>query len=207
MFVLLIPFAGLGLFLLFIWWLECLATTLTVTNLRTILRRGIFSKYTTDVLHQDVRNVQINQRFLQRIFGVGYVGVSSSAQSTVEIEVFGIPFPEDVRQLIYQCRAGETPHPLQSTPPPYGRSTVSSAPQPKPDLEEVAKTTPFDRVTGFFSSQQFKDEAQSVLDGLIYLTSFKWVSRLPDWAQPIVWGLLISVPFVVLLVFVFRKIF
>ena len=205
-FVLLIPLCGIGLLLLFIWWLECLGTTLTVTNLRTILRRGIFSKYTTDVLHQDVRNVQVHQRFLQRIFGVGYVGVSSSAQSTIEIQVFGIPFPEEVRQLIYQCRGGETPRPLQSTTPSFRRSTVSSAPQPTPDLEEMAKTTAFDSVTRYFSSQQFKDEAQSLLDSLVYLTSFKWVSRLPDWAQPIVWGLLISVPFVVLVVFVFKKI-
>ena len=136
---LLIPVFGIGLLLLLSWWLDCLGTTLTVTNLRSILRRGVFSKFITDVLHQDVRNVQIKQRFLQRIFDVGYVGVSSSAQSGLEIEVYGIPFPDHIRQLIYQCRSGETPAPAQSTPPSCNHRDDPFAPPPLPDFEDVAK--------------------------------------------------------------------
>jgi hypothetical protein len=196
--ILLIPIFGLGLVFLFLWWLDIQGTTLTITNLRTILRRGIFSKFTSDILHQDVRNVQVQQSFFQRITGVGDVGISSSAQSTIEIEVSGIPSPENVRELIYGCRAGENPQPLQTVRSASGRSAVSPPPQPSP--KPGAKGTPSlrSRLNSYFCSQRFRDKAQSLLDGLIHLTSFKWVSRLPDWAQPIVWGLLVSGPLVLM---------
>ena len=68
--IILIAAFGLGLIILLIWWFKVLGTTLTVTNERIICRRGIFSKYTNEIYHTDVRNVQIKQSFLQRIFRV-----------------------------------------------------------------------------------------------------------------------------------------
>ena len=96
---------GLGLVFLLIWWLQTLGTTLTVTDRRTVLRRGLFSKYTSEVMHCDVRNVQIGQTFFQRIFDVGTVGISSSGQADIEIEVKeGMPRPYEVKRLIDQGR-------------------------------------------------------------------------------------------------------
>jgi uncharacterized membrane protein YdbT with pleckstrin-like domain len=97
--VLLIPVA-VGLVLLLVWWIQTLATTLIVTNEQTTLRRGILSKYTNDVFHTSVRNIQIRQTFFQRLFDVGWIGISSSGQEGVEIEVNGIPHPEKVKQII-----------------------------------------------------------------------------------------------------------
>ena len=88
-----------GFILFFVWWLRCKGTTLTVTNKRTILRRGILSKSITEVWHRDVRNVQLDQTFFQRILGVGQVGISSSGQSGLEISVTGIPDPDLVKRL------------------------------------------------------------------------------------------------------------
>jgi uncharacterized membrane protein YdbT with pleckstrin-like domain len=99
-----IPLWGLGLVVLLIWWLRTLGTALIVTDRRTVLRRGLFSKYTTEVMHRDVRNVQVGQTFFQRILGVGAVGISSSGQSGVEIEVAGIPRPGKIERLIDQAR-------------------------------------------------------------------------------------------------------
>ena len=65
--VLLVPVAGLGLVLLLVWWIQVLGTTLTVTNEQTTLRKGILSKYTNDVFHSNVRNIQVRQSFLQRL--------------------------------------------------------------------------------------------------------------------------------------------
>ncbi len=93
-----------GFILFFVWWLRCKGTTLTVTNKRTILRRGILSKSITEVWHRDVRNVQLDQTFFQRILGVGQVGISSSGQSGLEISVTGIPDPDLVKRLIDQHR-------------------------------------------------------------------------------------------------------
>jgi len=102
----LIPLA-VGLIFYFVWWLKCKGTTLTVTTERTSCRRGILSKNITEVWHQDIRNVQLNQSFLQRILDVGKIGISSAAQSGLEISVSGIPRPDEVKQLIDQNRRRE----------------------------------------------------------------------------------------------------
>lgn len=101
---LLLCLVGIGLFILFFWWLDSLGTTLTVTNERTTLRKGILSKSLVEVWHQDVRNVQLYQSLGQRIFGVGKLGISSAGQGEIEIEVSGIPDPEKVKQLIDRYR-------------------------------------------------------------------------------------------------------
>jgi uncharacterized membrane protein YdbT with pleckstrin-like domain len=67
--------AGVGLVILLFWWLSCAGTTLTVTDKRAILRKGLLSKYVNEVMLADVRNIQVGQTFLQRIFGVGTIGI------------------------------------------------------------------------------------------------------------------------------------
>ena len=96
---------GIGLPWLVAWWIRSLATTLTVTGERISLRRGILAKYTSDVLIADVRNVQIGQSMLQRLFGVGSVGISSAGQGGMEIEVAGLPAPQRVKTIIDDRRA------------------------------------------------------------------------------------------------------
>ncbi len=96
---------GLGAF--FVWWLKIKGTTLTVTTERTSCRRGILSKSITEVWHQDIRNVQLDQTLLQRILNVGKIGISSAGQSEVEINVSGIPDPERVKQAIDEHRRRE----------------------------------------------------------------------------------------------------
>ena len=95
----LIPF-GIGLVVLFVWWLRCLATSLVITERRITLRQGLLSKDTNDVLIADIRNVKVRQNLLQRIFGVGTVAVSTSGQSDMEIEVHGVRAPERIKAII-----------------------------------------------------------------------------------------------------------
>ncbi len=90
-----------GVILLLIWYFQVLGTKLVITEDCTTLRRGVFSKYTNEVMHDSVRNVQVGQTFFQRILGVGNIGISSAGQSGVEIFVRGIPDPERVRDLIH----------------------------------------------------------------------------------------------------------
>ena len=100
----LLSFVVIGLIMLLVWWLQTLSTTLIVTEEKTILRKGILSKYTNEVFHENVRNVQVNQSFLQRILNVGYIGISSAGQAGMEIEVNGIPDPDEVKRLITEHR-------------------------------------------------------------------------------------------------------
>jgi uncharacterized membrane protein YdbT with pleckstrin-like domain len=102
--ILLVPVV-VGIMILFVWWLKCKAMELTVTNRRTELRKGILSKSTSEVWHSNVRNIQIDQSFFQRVFGVGTIGISSAGQSGIEIQVAGLRDPEQVRSLIDQHRA------------------------------------------------------------------------------------------------------
>ena len=91
---------GISVIYLFWWWLQTRFTTLTVTNRRTELRRGIISRGTSEVSHDDVRNIQVTQSALERIMGIGDVAVSSSGQNTLEIEVEGLPHPDRVAAIV-----------------------------------------------------------------------------------------------------------
>ena len=93
-----------GFVIFFMWWLRCKGTQLTITSERTRLRKGILSKSITEVWHQDVRNVQLNQTFFQRLLGVGSLGISSAGQAGLEISVSGIPDPNRVKELIDRHR-------------------------------------------------------------------------------------------------------
>jgi hypothetical protein len=85
-------------------WLKYLGEKIQVTNKRTILRRGFFSKQTTEVLHDHVRNIQVTQTFWNRVFDVGTLGISSSGQEGIEIVAWNIPHPEDVKRTIDMYR-------------------------------------------------------------------------------------------------------
>ncbi len=74
------------------WWFS---TTfwmrMEITNKRTVRYAGFIQRHSTEVLHNHVRSVDINQTFLRRIFGVGDIGIDSAGQDGIEIEVKDIP--------------------------------------------------------------------------------------------------------------------
>ena len=78
----------------FVWWLKSRYETLTVTSRRTVYRWGLISRDTTEVLHEDVANLQVDQSGFGRLLGVGDLFISSAAQDGLEIRAFGIPNPE-----------------------------------------------------------------------------------------------------------------
>jgi uncharacterized membrane protein YdbT with pleckstrin-like domain len=98
----------LGVLLLLSWWLDCLGHRLIVTDRRTIFRKGLLGKFTNEVLHSHVRNIQISQSLFQRLMHVGAIGISSSGQSGIEIFARGIPNPYDVKSIIDHYRFGES---------------------------------------------------------------------------------------------------
>lgn len=95
--LLLVLTLGIGTLVL---WSRHLGERIHVTNKRTVLRRGLLSKSTTEVLHDHVRNIQVRQSFLNRLLDVGTVGISSAGQEGIEVVAQDIPHPEQVKRTI-----------------------------------------------------------------------------------------------------------
>ncbi len=69
------------------WFFDARFQTMTITDERTIWVRGIFERETSEVQHDDVRNIQVKQTFVDRILGVGRIAISSAGQDELEIDV------------------------------------------------------------------------------------------------------------------------
>ncbi len=98
----------LGLFILMSWRLKVMGTKLIITDERVTLRKGLLSKHTNDVYLTDVRNVKISQGFMQRLFGVGEIGIASAGSAGIEIHVEGIPSPKKAKDIIDNHRRKKT---------------------------------------------------------------------------------------------------
>ena len=83
-----------------IWWLHVLNVTLTITESRTILKRGIIARETSEVQHDNVRNIQCDQSIWERLLSYGDIGISSAGQDDLEIVAHEMPQPEQVVELI-----------------------------------------------------------------------------------------------------------
>ena len=76
------------------------ATSYQATSERLLQRKGLISRKTSEIEMSDIRNVQVNQNVLQRLLGIGNVGVSTSGQADVEINFVGIRDPQIVADRI-----------------------------------------------------------------------------------------------------------
>jgi uncharacterized Zn finger protein (UPF0148 family) len=95
LFLMLAGFAFMG-----VWKIKTLTEALEITNKRSIAREGLLSKATSEVLHDNIRNIQITQTFSQRIWGVGEIGISSAGQDGLEIDMKNLRKPDKIREMI-----------------------------------------------------------------------------------------------------------
>ncbi len=95
---------GIGFLIFGIWWLKCYSTRLIVKENSIELETGILSKSENEIFYSDIKNVVVHQSLFQRIFGVGYIGISSSGQDGIEIEIYGIRNPSQLKDFIYSKR-------------------------------------------------------------------------------------------------------
>ena len=98
--------AAASLFSMIYWLLRTRFESLAITSQRTIWSRGIFDRETSEVQHDDIRNIQIKQTLVDRIFGVGRIAISSAGQDDMEIDVRGVPNASRVAETVrtYQAR-------------------------------------------------------------------------------------------------------
>lgn len=93
-----------GITFLIIYFLICRSTTLIISNTRTtLLSQFLFTK-STEVRHEDIRNIQVSQGPFQRIFGSGRIAISSAARNEVEIKIGALARISKVKKLVDEMR-------------------------------------------------------------------------------------------------------
>ena len=97
---------GLGVWLgtiimLLVWYLQIKSIKLSVTNNDILVERGLLRKNRKELAIDKVRTVEVDQGFVDRIFGVGLVKVFT-AGDLPEIVVKGLPDPNRIRELVKQ---------------------------------------------------------------------------------------------------------
>lgn len=96
-------FVIIGIPIMIVMYLNSIGSSLSITQRRSKLRSGILSKQTSEVFHKDVRNVQISQGLIERIFDIGLISISSAGQDGFEIQI-RIHDPYKAKQLIDDAR-------------------------------------------------------------------------------------------------------
>lgn len=74
--------------------------SLEITTRRSIWSRGILNRNVSEVEHEDIRNIQVQQRLTDRMLNVGLVAISSAGQDDMEISVRGLRDPEGTVAII-----------------------------------------------------------------------------------------------------------
>jgi membrane protein YdbS with pleckstrin-like domain len=76
----------------------------SLTSERLIERTGLFSNRRRELELADIRSVEINRRFAQRLFGVGTVTVASAASADFKIRLEDIGDPDGVAETLRRAR-------------------------------------------------------------------------------------------------------
>jgi hypothetical protein len=82
------------------------ATVLRISADRITLSRGLMSKCYRDYHPGDIRSIDIDQSFFQRMVGIGDLSMSTAASAEGAEEILSIPDPKGVRDLILAQRGG-----------------------------------------------------------------------------------------------------
>jgi len=80
------------------------ATVLRIYPDRITLTCGLLSKYYRDYHPRDIRSIDIDQTFLQRVVGIGDLTISTAATAEGAEQIRSIPNPLAVRDLILAQR-------------------------------------------------------------------------------------------------------
>ena len=80
------------------------STVLRILPERITLTRGLLSKCYRDYNPRDIRSIDIDQSFLQRLVGIGDITISTAATAEGTEQVKSIPDPKGVRDMILAQR-------------------------------------------------------------------------------------------------------
>ena len=96
--ILLIPVAGLGLFILLWWYVSARNTLFSIDENEIRYETGVLNKEHSEIKKSSIRAVKVRQSLLERMFGVGTVEIYTAGDSP-EIVAKGMPEPHRIREL------------------------------------------------------------------------------------------------------------
>ncbi len=80
------------------------ALLLRVTNRQVILETGILDKDFREIFIADIRTVDVEQRFYQRLLGYGTIKFASAGTDRYELAAKGISRPHHVKNIVNSIR-------------------------------------------------------------------------------------------------------
>jgi uncharacterized membrane protein YdbT with pleckstrin-like domain len=83
------------------------ATVIRVFPDRITLTQGLLSKCYRDYHPRDIRSIDIDQSFLQRMVGIGDFTISTAATAEAVQQIKSIPDPKGLRDLIMAQRTSQ----------------------------------------------------------------------------------------------------
>jgi len=109
LFYLVLVFAlGAGLVLYAMWWFRVYGKRLVLTDDEAVYVKGVFNTSTTEIRLADIRSVEVDQSFWDKIMNIGTVRIASAGSDGWEIEIDGLPSPSNVRRIINEGRHGSS---------------------------------------------------------------------------------------------------
>ncbi|MFN7021234.1 MAG: PH domain-containing protein [Phycisphaerales bacterium] len=83
------------------WWkLDSISTLVVISNKRTTVRMGLLSRRTSELLHDQVKDIRVEQTFGQRLLRTGTLGLDGSGTDAIELSVEHLPDPVGLRNII-----------------------------------------------------------------------------------------------------------
>ena len=90
----------LGLLVLLLLWITVKSSRYRLTTQRLFVRRGWLARQSNELELYRVKDVVVNQRWLQRMLGYGTITVVADDETTPQVDLAGISWPMAVKELI-----------------------------------------------------------------------------------------------------------
>lgn len=80
------------------------STVLRVYEFKLVLEKGIFSKHIKEISISDVRMLELQQKFWQRLLKIGNIAIATAGTAGYELVVAGLNDPADIISTINNIR-------------------------------------------------------------------------------------------------------
>lgn len=96
----LLCFVLVGFWFFAAWWWKSFGKRIKLTESRIVMTVGVLNTSQTTINIRDVRAMEVDQLWWQKIFDIGSVKVASAGSDGWEIEIDGLPSPNKFKRIV-----------------------------------------------------------------------------------------------------------